>query len=251
MPPAVGWCQESARPRRAEEASNCDQAGPAARSRRHPVRRRLRRRHAAHRRPVHPETAVFGNDLSTLPNFPAEIRAPAGTLAGVSSFQLHFADHDILTPGDAPDVLVAMNPAALKANLTDLPAGRRPHRQHRRVHQAQPDQGRLRRAARWRTTRSSGTTAPGAADLDDRRGAGGPRRHQEGRRAGEEHVRPRPALVAVRPARRRRPCPSSSAKFASKPEILARPTSPRSRPAGTTARPPRPSRSGTRSSRPR
>jgi len=69
------------------------------------------------------ETASFGNDLSTLPNFPAEIRAPAGTLPGVSSFQLHFADHDILTPGDAPDVLVAMNPAALKANLDDLPRG--------------------------------------------------------------------------------------------------------------------------------
>ncbi|WP_443034055.1 2-oxoacid:acceptor oxidoreductase subunit alpha [Streptomyces sp. CA2R106] len=69
------------------------------------------------------ETASFGNDLSTLPNFPAEIRAPAGTLPGVSSFQLHFADHDILTPGDAPDVLVAMNPAALKANLADLPRG--------------------------------------------------------------------------------------------------------------------------------
>jgi 2-oxoglutarate ferredoxin oxidoreductase subunit alpha len=69
------------------------------------------------------ETASFGNDLSTLPNFPAEIRAPAGTLPGVSSFQLHFADHDILTPGDAPDVLVAMNPAALKANIDDLPRG--------------------------------------------------------------------------------------------------------------------------------
>ncbi|MGH3216356.1 MAG: 2-oxoacid:acceptor oxidoreductase subunit alpha [Trebonia sp.] len=69
------------------------------------------------------ETAVFGNDLSTLPNFPAEIRAPAGTLPGVSSFQLHFADHDILTPGDAPDVLVAMNPAALMANLKDVPRG--------------------------------------------------------------------------------------------------------------------------------
>ncbi|MCF3103334.1 2-oxoacid:acceptor oxidoreductase subunit alpha [Streptomyces roseoverticillatus] len=69
------------------------------------------------------ETASFGNDLSTLPNFPAEIRAPAGTLPGVSSFQLHFADHDILTPGDAPDVLVAMNPAALKANLADVPRG--------------------------------------------------------------------------------------------------------------------------------
>ncbi len=69
------------------------------------------------------ESAAFGNDLSTLPNFPAEIRAPAGTLPGVSSFQLHFADHDILTPGDAPDVLVAMNPAALRANLEDLPKG--------------------------------------------------------------------------------------------------------------------------------
>ena len=69
------------------------------------------------------ETAVLGNDLATLPNFPAEIRAPAGTLPGVSSFQLHFADHDILTPGDAPDVLVAMNPAALKANLPDVPRG--------------------------------------------------------------------------------------------------------------------------------
>jgi 2-oxoglutarate ferredoxin oxidoreductase subunit alpha len=69
------------------------------------------------------ESAAFGNDLSTLPNFPAEIRAPQGTLPGVSSFQVHFADHDILTPGDAPDVLVAMNPAALRANLGDLQPG--------------------------------------------------------------------------------------------------------------------------------
>ena len=69
------------------------------------------------------EAAAFGNDLATLPNFPAEIRAPAGTLPGVSSFQLHFADYDILTPGDRPDVLVAMNPAALKANISDLPHG--------------------------------------------------------------------------------------------------------------------------------
>jgi 2-oxoglutarate ferredoxin oxidoreductase subunit alpha len=69
------------------------------------------------------ETAQLGNDISTLPNFPAEIRAPAGTLPGVSSFQVHFADFDILTPGDTPDVLVAMNPAALKANLRDVRAG--------------------------------------------------------------------------------------------------------------------------------
>ena len=69
------------------------------------------------------ETAEFGNDISTLPDFPAEIRAPAGTLPGVSAFQLHFADHDVTTPGDAPDVLVAMNPAALKSQIADLPAG--------------------------------------------------------------------------------------------------------------------------------
>src|SRR5258707_11211722 len=69
------------------------------------------------------ETAQLGNDISPLPNFPGEIRAPAGTLPGVSSFQVHFADFDILTPGDAPNVLVAMNPAALKANLHDLPRG--------------------------------------------------------------------------------------------------------------------------------
>ena len=69
------------------------------------------------------ETAIFGNDIATLPNFPAEIRAPQGTLPGVSSFQLHFASFDIVTPGDVPDVLVAMNPAALKANLRDLPRG--------------------------------------------------------------------------------------------------------------------------------
>ncbi len=69
------------------------------------------------------ETASLGNDLATFPDFPAEIRAPAGSLPGVSGFQVHFADHDILTAGDRPDVLVAMNPAALKANLGDLPKG--------------------------------------------------------------------------------------------------------------------------------
>jgi 2-oxoglutarate ferredoxin oxidoreductase subunit alpha len=69
------------------------------------------------------ETAHFGNDIATLPNFPAEIRAPAGTLPGVSSFQLHFADNDIATPGDHPEVLVAMNPAALKVNVPDLRLG--------------------------------------------------------------------------------------------------------------------------------
>src|SRR5215207_4079524 len=68
-------------------------------------------------------SAAFGNDLATLPNYPAEIRAPAGTVAGVSSFQVHIADYDIVTPGDSPNVLVAMNPAALKASLRDLYPG--------------------------------------------------------------------------------------------------------------------------------
>lgn len=68
-------------------------------------------------------SAAFGNDLATLPNFPAEIRAPAGTIAGVSSFQVQISDHDILTPGDLPTVLVAMNPAALRANVDELAPG--------------------------------------------------------------------------------------------------------------------------------
>src|SRR4029079_10900819 len=68
-------------------------------------------------------SALVGNDLATFPDFPAEIRAPAGTLPGVSAFQVRIADHDIHTPGDAPDVLVAMNPAALKTNLSDLKRG--------------------------------------------------------------------------------------------------------------------------------
>ncbi len=68
-------------------------------------------------------SALFGNDLATFPDFPAEIRAPAGTLAGVSGFQLHFAAHDIYTPGDQPEVLIAMNPAALRVNIKDLKKG--------------------------------------------------------------------------------------------------------------------------------
>src|SRR4026208_1068008 len=68
-------------------------------------------------------TAVVGNDISTLPDFPAEIRAPAGSLPGVSGFQLNFSNHDIRTPGDERNVLVAMNPAALKVNIADLELG--------------------------------------------------------------------------------------------------------------------------------
>ena len=89
-------------------------------------------------------TALFGNDLATLPNFPAEIRAPAGTLAGVSAFQIHFASRDILTPGDAPNVLVAMNPAALKANLAEVDRGATMIVNEDAFTQAQPREGGLR-----------------------------------------------------------------------------------------------------------
>src|SRR6516162_7029684 len=68
-------------------------------------------------------SAILGNDISTFPDFPAEIRAPAGTLAGVSGFQIHFSSRDIHTPGDTVNTLVAMNPAALKTNVKDLEAG--------------------------------------------------------------------------------------------------------------------------------
>ena len=104
-------------------------------------------------------SALVGNDLATFPDFPAEIRAPAGTLPGVSAFQVRIADHDIHTPGDAPDVLVAMNPAALKTNLGDLKRGRRADRQHRRVRRPQPQEGRLRRRTRSRTARSTATSS--------------------------------------------------------------------------------------------
>ena len=101
-------------------------------------------------------SAVFGNDISTMPDFPAEIRAPAGTLAGVSGFQVHFSSHDVLTPGDAPQVLVAMNPAALKASLPELQRGgtiivnttRSPNRTCRKP---------AIRQIRWRTTRWQAT----------------------------------------------------------------------------------------------
>ena len=98
--------------------------GPGSRVRHHPLRRRLRRRHAARRHPVHQHLRPRSATTSPrFPDFPAEIRAPAGTLAGVSGFQVHFASTDIHTPGDALDALVVMNPAALKTNLKDLQPG--------------------------------------------------------------------------------------------------------------------------------
>ncbi len=78
-------------------------------------------------------SALVGNDIATFPDFPAEIRAPQGTLAGVSGFQVHFSSKDIFTPGDTVDALVAMNPAALATNLTRPAHRRHPHRQRRRI----------------------------------------------------------------------------------------------------------------------
>ena len=107
-------------------------------------------------------TAVFGNDLATLPDFPAEIRAPAGTVAGVSAFQIHFASRDILTPGDAPDVLVAMNPAALKANLRADAARRDDPRQRGRVHACARCRRPATRSTRSRTGRSTASRSSGS-----------------------------------------------------------------------------------------
>ena len=112
------------------------------------------------------EAAWAGNDISTLPNFPAEIRAPAGTLFGVSSFQLQFGSQRVYTPGDQLDALVAMNPAALKVHLRRPQAGRHPHREHRGLRPAQPRQGRLRRRIRSTTRRWARSTACYQVDIE-------------------------------------------------------------------------------------
>ncbi len=191
------------------------------------------------------ETAIFGNDLSTLPNFPAEIRAPQGTLAGVSSFQLHFADHDILTPGDRPDVLVAMNPAALKANIGDVPKGATlivdthdfTTRALARVGWAsEPARGRHARGLHRPRARPH-PADPGRA----RRAPNFPARTPAGRRTCSRWgccpgcIRARPRGRSTSSGRSSRTSPRSP-----------RPTSPRSRRGGTSARRPRRSRSPTR-----
>ena len=151
-------------------------------------------------------TAVVGNDLATLPSFPAEIRAPAGTTAGVSAFQIHFASRDILTPGDHPNVLVAMNPAALKANQSELPRGATiivnedaftKRNLEKAGYEANPlEDGSLQRVPR----------APPPDEHADhaRRGGDGGRLHPRCR-AGQEPVRARRRLVAVRAPHRRHP----------------------------------------------
>ena len=194
------------------------------------------------------ETATFGNDLSTLPNFPAEIRAPAGTLPGVSSFQLHFADHDILTPGDAPNVLVAMNPAALKANIADVPRGRRSS-STRTSSRSGPCRRWGTRRVRWRTARWTGTACPVPLTTLTVEALKGLRPLPQGGRASKNMfalgllswMYHRPTEGTEKFLRRSSPRSPRSPP----------PTSPRSGRVGTSGRRPRTSRSVTRSRRPR
>ena len=166
------------------------------------------------------ETAAFGNSLSTLPDFPAEIRAPAGTLPGVSAFQLHFADHTVVTPGDAPTVLVAMNPAALKANLPDLPRGG--------TVIVDTDEFTKRNLAKVGYAVSpveDGSLAdyqvhPVKLDLADRGRGGQGRGEPQGRRAGEEHVRPRACCPGCTTGRWRAPGASWRPSSAARREVL-------------------------------
>ena len=195
-------------------------------------------------------SAILGNDISTLPDFPAEIRAPAGTLAGVSGFQVHFSSHDIHTPGDQLNALVAMNPAALKTQPQGPRAGRHPHRQRGRLRRQRSAQGRLQgQSARRRlaeglprhlASRSPSSTARPSptCKLQPARG-----------RPLQELLRPGPGLLALRAA--------AGADAAVDPrEVRQEPgraggqhRAP-SRPATTTAKRPRRCRSTTASPRP-
>ena len=144
-------------------------------------------------------TALAGNDLATFPDFPAEIRAPQGTTFGVSAFQINFGSTAIETAGDQPDVLVAMNPAALRTNVKALRDGGLIIADEGRVHRPQPRQGRLRRQSARR--RQPGALAADQVQYlatDDGRGQA-VRPRQQGSAALQEHVDARPRLVDVRP----------------------------------------------------
>ena len=190
-------------------------------------------------------TALVGNDLATLPNFPAEIRAPAGTLAGVSAFQIHFASRDILTPGDAPNVLVAMNPAALKANLAEIDRAATmivnedaftKRNLEKAGYASNPlEDGSLSayRVHRIPMTTLTTRAVEGIEEVVDAR-----------RRPGQEPVRARRALVAVRaPDRRDRALDRAEVRRAIR--RSRRRTWPRSTPAGRSARRPSCSTSST------
>ena len=191
---------------------------------------------------------MFGNDLATLPNFPAEIRAPQGTLPGVSSFQIHLADHDILTPGDAPDVLVAMNPAALKVNLPDLKRGGTII-----VDSHDFTDRSLAKAGYDKNPLEDGSLDDyivHAVDLTTRHGGvrRGVRPEAQGRRRGRRTCS-RSGWCRGCTAATSTPRPRSSRAGSPSPRSCATRTSPRSPPATTSARPPRRSACSSRSAR--
>ena len=215
-------CPTGTRCRSSQEVGRCgDQAGQAARSRDHPVRRRLRRRHAAHRRPVHPGVGgLRQRPRRRCRTSPPRSAPPRARCPGVSSFQVHFADHDILTPGDAPDVLVAMNPAALEANLGDLPKGATIIVDtHDFTARNLTKAGYTDEPARGRRRSTEYAAAPGRPDRDDRRGGQGVRPLPQGRRPRQEHVRARAAVVDVRPPDRVDRSRSCEKRFAKVPDI--------------------------------
>ena len=147
-------------------------------------------------------SALLGNDLSTFPDFPAEIRAPAGTVNGVSAFQVHISDHDILTPGDSPNVLVAMNPAALKANIELMAKGTVLIVNSDSFEEREPDQGRLRREPPDRRLVGRLHGLRGADDLHHPGGLQGGRGQAPRRRAFQELLRAGPHQLDVHPSGR-------------------------------------------------
>ena len=194
-------------------------------------------------------SALLGNDLSTFPDFPAEIRAPAGTLNGVSAFQVHISDHDILTPGDSPNVLVAMNPAALKANIdlmakgTMLIVNSDAFEERNLAKAGYDDEPADRRLAR----RLHGLRGP--HDLHHPGGLQGGGRQAPRRRALQELLRPRAWSAGSTPGPSTRPSSGSPSASAPSPR-WPRPTPGPSGPATTSARRPSSSSPTTRSARP-
>ncbi len=144
----------------------------------------------------------MGNDLATFPDFPAEIRAPAGTLAGVSAFQVHISDHDILTPGDRPNVLVAMNPAALRANIGLMPKGATSIVNIDAFDERNLAKAGLRREPPDRRLARGLHRLRGAHDLHHPGGLQGGRGQAPRRRAFQELLRPRPGELALHPSDR-------------------------------------------------
>ena len=130
-------------------------------------------------------SAVMGNDVSTFPDIPAEIRAPAGTIPGLSGYQVNFAANDLYTAGDSPQVLVAMNPAALKANLPDLEPGRDHHRQYGSIQPQWSPQSRVREKPARRRQPQWLRRASGPLDHPDPQC---PRRHRGHEQPSEGHV---------------------------------------------------------------